>query len=50
MSNSLREELLNSGYNESYNSENKVILENKKYKIVFLSEFNYLIVLVVKTQ
>ena len=47
MSNSLREELLNSNYNETFNSDNKIILENNKYKIVFLSEFNYLIVLVV---
>ena len=47
MSNSLREELLSSNYNETFNSENKIILENKKYKIVFLSEFDYLIVLVV---
>ena len=47
MSNSLREELLNSNYNETFNSDNKIILENNKYKIVFLSEFDYLIVLVV---
>ena len=47
MSNSLREELLSSNYNETFNSETKMILENNKYKIVFLSEFDYLIVLVV---
>ena len=47
MSNSLREELLNSNYNETFYSENKIILENNKYKVVLLSEFDYLIVLVV---
>ena len=47
MSNSLREELLNSNYNETFYSDNKIILENNKYKVVLLSEFDYLIVLVV---
>ena len=42
------ENLKNKGYNEKTSSKSKIILENGKNKIVIMSEFDYLIVVMVK--
>ncbi|NLC48465.1 MAG: hypothetical protein GX758_03805, partial [Tenericutes bacterium] len=41
-------QLKTDGYKELLNSENKIIYQNKKYKVIIFSEFDYLIVVMVK--
>lgn len=43
-----KERLINSGYEEILNSNTKCIFQNKKYQIIIMDEFDYLIVVMVK--
>ena len=43
-----RENLKNKGYTEKNISDSKIIYESKKYQIIIMSEFDYLIVVMVK--
>ena len=45
---SYKEQLLQDGYKEILNSDEKCIYQNNKYKIIIMSEFDYLIVVMVK--
>ena len=40
--------LKNKGYKEKQISNSKVIYENKKYQIIIMTEFDYLIIVMVK--
>lgn len=48
LSTSFREQLINDGYEEVLNSSTKCIYQNKKYKVIIMDEFDYLIVVMVK--
>lgn len=48
LANTYKEELINEGFKNILKSTNKEIYENNKYQIVLLSEFDYLIVVMVK--
>ena len=48
MANKYRENLKNKGYEEKNISNSKVIYQNKKYQIIIMAEFDYLIVVMVK--
>ena len=43
-----KEQLIKDGYKEVLNSITKCIYENKKYKIIIMNEFDYLIIVMVK--
>ena len=43
-----REQLVKDGYQEVLNSSSKCVYQNKKYQIIIMSEFDYLIVVMVK--
>lgn len=43
-----KEQLITDGYEELVSSDSKCIYENKKYRVVIMSEFDYLIVVMVK--
>lgn len=43
-----KKDLINSGYEEIVNSKEKCIYKNKKYKVIIMSEFDYLIIIMVK--
>lgn len=45
---SYREQLIKDGYQEILNSSSKCIYQNKKYQIIIMNEFDYLIVVMVK--
>ena len=45
---SYKEQLVKDGYQEILNSSSKCIYQNKKYQIIIVSEFDYLIVVMVK--
>ncbi len=45
---SYKEQLINDGYEEVFSSNSKCIYENKKYQIIIMDEFDYLIVVMVK--
>lgn len=45
---SFREQLINDGYKEVVASSSKCIYENKKYQVIIMDEFDYLIVVMVK--
>ena len=44
---SFKEQLINDGYKEILKSSSKCIYENRKYQIVIMEEFDYLIVMMV---
>lgn len=48
LSASFREQLINDGYEEVLNSSTKCIYQNKKYQVIVMDEFDYLIVVMVK--
>lgn len=48
LSSSFREQLINDGYEEVLNSSTKCIYQNKKYQVIVMDEFDYLIVVMVK--
>lgn len=48
LSSSFREQLINDGYKEVLNSSTKCIYQNKKYQVIIMDEFDYLIVVMVK--
>ena len=48
MANEYRKKLKDKGYEEKNISNSKVIYQNKKYQIILMSEFDYLIVVMVK--
>lgn len=48
MANEYRENLKNKGYEEKNISNSKIIYQNEKYQIIIMSEFDYLIVVMVK--
>lgn len=48
LSASFKEELVKQGYKQTLNSTNKCIYTNKKYEVVIIDEFDYLIVVMVK--
>ena len=43
-----KEQLIKDGYKEKLSSSKKCIYENKKYQVIIMSEFDYLIVVMVK--
>ena len=43
-----REQLIKDGYKETLSSSKKYIYENDKYQVIIMSEFDYLIVVMVK--
>lgn len=43
-----REQLVKDGYQEVLNSSSKCVYQNKKYQIIIMSEFDYLIIVMVK--
>ena len=45
---SYKEQLIKDGYHEILNSGSKCIYQNKKYQIILMNEFDYLIVVMVK--
>ena len=45
---SYKEQLVKDGYQEILNSSSKCIYQNKKYQIIIMNEFDYLIVVMVK--
>ena len=45
---SYKEQLIKDGYQETLNSSSKCIYQNKKYQIIIMNEFDYLIVVMVK--
>ncbi len=45
---SYKEQLVKDGYERVFNSSSKCIYQNKKYKIIIMDEFDYLIVVMVK--
>ena len=45
---SYKEQLVKDGYQEILNSSSKCIYQNKKYQIIIMDEFDYLIVVMVK--
>lgn len=46
--NKFKSNLENNGYEKILNTDSKIIYSNKKYKVIIMEEFNYLIILVVK--
>ena len=48
LSSTFREELKKEGYQEIVTTEEKAIYESKKYKVIVMDEFDYLIVVMVK--
>lgn len=48
LSSSFREQLVNDGYEEILNSSTKCVYQNKKYQVIIMDEFDYLIVVMVK--
>lgn len=48
MAGTFKDNLIKDGYQEVLNSETKCIYENKKYKIIIMEEFDYLIIVMVK--
>lgn len=48
LSSSFREKLINDEYEEILNSSTKCIYQNKKYQVIIMDEFDYLIVVMVK--
>lgn len=48
LSSSFREKLMNDGYEEILNSSTKCIYQNKKYQVIIMDEFDYLIIVMVK--
>lgn len=48
LSSSFRAQLLKDGYQEILNSNSKSIYQNKKYQIIILDEFDYLIIVMVE--
>lgn len=49
LASSFKEELIKEGFKEILNGSTKCIYENNKYKIVIMDEFDYLIVVMVKS-
>lgn len=45
---SFKEQLIKDGYNEVLSSSSKCIYKNKKYQVIIMDEFDYLIVVMVK--
>lgn len=43
-----KEQLIKDGYKEKLSTSNKCVYQNKEYKVIIMSEFNYLIVVMVK--
>lgn len=43
-----KEQLIKDGYREILNSNSKCVYQNKKYKIIIMDEFDYLIIVMVK--
>lgn len=48
LSSSFREQLINDGYEEILNSSTKCIYQNKRYQVIIMDEYDYLIVVMVK--
>lgn len=48
LSTSFREQLISDGYEEVLNSSTKCIYQNKKYQVIIMDEFDYLIVVMMK--
>lgn len=45
---SFKEQLVKDGYKEIFNSSSKCIYQNKKYQVIIMDEFDYLIIVMVK--